>query len=115
MQAMTTATRSFPLLGRETELARLRAALQTAIAGTGRTFVVAGEAGIGKTRLVEELAADADAREVPILRGCCVADAGAPAYWPWQQVVRAATRAGAAIGWSASDPWTPLSDAPPDN
>jgi len=46
-----------PLVGRVAELARLTQALDEADRGTGRTVVVLGEAGIGKTRLVEELAA----------------------------------------------------------
>lgn len=41
-------------LERETELARIAAALDAAAAGTGQVLVIEGEAGIGKTRLVQE-------------------------------------------------------------
>lgn len=50
-----------PFVGRDAELGRLTAALGRAQGGTGTTHVVVGEAGIGKTRLLEELA-DAAAR-----------------------------------------------------
>ncbi|MFQ5856410.1 MAG: tetratricopeptide repeat protein [Anaerolineae bacterium] len=43
-----------PFLGRERELATLHARLDQAIAGQGGLILVAGEAGMGKTRLVAE-------------------------------------------------------------
>lgn len=61
------------LVGRHRELADLRDALDEVRAGTGRTVVVAGEAGIGKTRLVEELTSSAE--DVVVLTGQC-ADSG---------------------------------------
>lgn len=48
-----------PLVGREAELARFRQTLRQAGAGNGRTVAVIGEAGIGKSRLVHELATEA--------------------------------------------------------
>jgi predicted ATPase len=51
--------------------------------------LVAGEAGIGKTRVAEELAADARAREVRVVWGRCHEGEGAPAYWPWRLALRA--------------------------
>jgi predicted ATPase len=44
-----------PLVGRETELARLDVALERLVSGQGQVVLVVGEAGIGKTRLVAEL------------------------------------------------------------
>ena len=51
-------------------------------------MLLAGEPGIGKTRLAEELAAVAAARGVLVLWGRCWEGEGAPAFWPWVQVVR---------------------------
>jgi tetratricopeptide (TPR) repeat protein len=53
-----------PLIGRDRELARARAALAEAMSGQGQVVVVSGEAGVGKTRVVTELAA-----EVPAMGG----------------------------------------------
>ncbi|MEU4362975.1 AAA family ATPase [Promicromonospora sp. NPDC023987] len=61
------------LVGRTNEVETLRQALKAVRAGAGRTVVVAGEAGIGKTRLVDELTSDADG--FLVLSGQC-ADSG---------------------------------------
>jgi class 3 adenylate cyclase len=45
---------SSPLVGREGELQKLRSSLSSLKQGRGQICVIAGEAGIGKTRLVEE-------------------------------------------------------------
>jgi eukaryotic-like serine/threonine-protein kinase len=93
-----------PLVGRTRELAGLRAALREAIAGRGRLILVAGEPGIGKTRLAEELSARARSEGAHVLWGRCWEGRGAPAYWPWVQVIRgyargrSATRLAAELG-----------------
>src|SRR5437870_4595834 len=79
-------------VGRHRELVELRAGLEDAGAGRGRFFLVVGEAGIGKTRLVEELAREAAARSHLVLWGRCWESEGAPPYWPWIQVIRAHLR-----------------------
>ena len=43
-------------VGRSEEMAQLRAGLDSAVRGRGRTFLISGEPGIGKTRLAEEFA-----------------------------------------------------------
>ena len=50
-----------PLVGRERELAVMAAAIDDATAGSGSVVIVQGEAGIGKTRLVQESTAMARA------------------------------------------------------
>ena len=76
------ATRAFApaLIGREPELAELTAALERADAGTAAIAIVAGDAGIGKTRLVEALVALAAERGGRVLAGGCLdlADDGLP-------------------------------------
>jgi DNA-binding CsgD family transcriptional regulator/tetratricopeptide (TPR) repeat protein len=76
-------------VGRATELAALVAALGTAIGGRTATVLVAGEPGIGKTRLLEQLAHLAAARSVPVLWGRATREEGAPAFWPWRLILRA--------------------------
>src|SRR5437762_14211465 len=76
-------------VGRQYELVELRAGLEDAVGGRGRSFLVVGEAGIGKTRLVEELAREAAERGHLVLWGRCWEGEGAPPYWPWIQVIRA--------------------------
>lgn len=56
-----------PLIGRDEELATLRAALDAARAGHGQLTHVVGDAGIGKSRLVEELRAEAEANGIATL------------------------------------------------
>jgi hypothetical protein len=60
------------LVGRDQELRVLRSALDRLAAGHGTTLVVVGEAGVGKSRLIREAAADAGGRGVPVLVGRAV-------------------------------------------
>lgn len=58
-----------PLVGRQAPLAQLQEALRQAEAGSSRLVAVRGEAGIGKSRLVEELIAQAARTNSRILLG----------------------------------------------
>ena len=75
-------------VGREDEMEQLRAAAEDAIAGRGRMVLLVGEPGIGKTRTMQELATYARLRGAQVLVGRCYEGEGAPAYWPWVQIVR---------------------------
>jgi len=75
-------------VGRSIELAHLEACLDAAMAGRGQLALIAGEPGIGKTRLAGELAQRAADRGMDVAWGRCSEDAGAPALWPWIQVLR---------------------------
>ena len=66
----------------------LTADLEAALDGRGGVVLLGGEPGIGKTRLAEELAASAAMRGALVLWGRCWEGEGAPAFWPWVQVVR---------------------------
>jgi predicted ATPase/class 3 adenylate cyclase len=81
-----------PLLGRGRELEELTGALHDALAGHGRLVMLGGEAGIGKTRLAEEAGARAIAKGAQVSWGRCWEGGGAPAYWPWIQVLRESLR-----------------------
>jgi len=54
------------VVGREAELERLEIALEETRYGRGAVVAVTGEAGVGKTRLVDELAARARHRGVTV-------------------------------------------------
>lgn len=75
-------------VGRERELSALRAAVQAAIAGRGGLLLLAGEPGIGKSRLAEELVREARRAGAQVLVGRCWEAGGAPTYWPWVQAFR---------------------------
>jgi DNA-binding CsgD family transcriptional regulator/tetratricopeptide (TPR) repeat protein len=59
-------------VGRTQELARLRDLLARSATGTPLVALIGGEAGVGKTRLAEQLAAAAEEQGVRVLRGGCV-------------------------------------------
>jgi DNA-binding CsgD family transcriptional regulator/tetratricopeptide (TPR) repeat protein len=59
-------------VGRTNELARLRQLLTRAADGQSLVAVISGEAGVGKTRLVEQFAAAAEEQGVRVLGGGCV-------------------------------------------
>jgi DNA-binding CsgD family transcriptional regulator/tetratricopeptide (TPR) repeat protein len=81
------------MVGRERELARLDDALDNAIRGRGRTVVIGGEAGIGKTRLVATVADAARSRSGIVLAGACLpASSGAVPYSAFVEWLRALTR-----------------------
>jgi predicted ATPase/DNA-binding SARP family transcriptional activator len=81
-----------PLVGRARELSGLLSGLEQALAGHGGLFLLAGEPGIGKSRLADELARHARDRGAEVLFGRCWEAGGAPAYWPWVQALRAHVR-----------------------
>lgn len=76
-------------VGRAAELELLDRALTPTAGSSPAIVLVAGEPGIGKTRLVREAAARAAAREVLVAWGRCDEREGAPPFWPWIEVIRA--------------------------
>jgi tetratricopeptide (TPR) repeat protein len=78
-----------PLVGRQRELARLEELLDEARSGERRVVVLAGEAGVGKSRLVAELVSRAGSTGAIVAVGHAHPGQGAPPYWPWAQALRA--------------------------
>src|SRR4029077_8769267 len=76
-----------PLYGRAAELRTLTAAWAAARAGRGRVVLITGEAGIGKTRLVTELARRADNVGARIAVGAGVDVGGEAPLAIWQELV----------------------------
>ena len=62
------------IVGREAELSRMKECLARAMDGDGSTILVSGEAGIGKTRLLEEFVSFTATQKVEILSGTAAAD-----------------------------------------
>ncbi|TXS46708.1 helix-turn-helix transcriptional regulator [Streptomyces sp. uw30] len=79
---------STPLIGRDPELARLSDVLERARGGEARAVLVAGDAGVGKTRVLDEVAGRAGAAGMTVLTGHCVdlGDVGLP-YLPFTEVL----------------------------
>jgi DNA-binding CsgD family transcriptional regulator len=81
-----------PLVGREPELSLLIRSLENAGRGVGTLVWISGEAGVGKTRLAQEIGAEAAARGATVLWSRCIEADGAPPYWPWAEILRAFVR-----------------------
>ena len=78
-----------PLVGRAQELGQLLVHLDRAVAGRSSAVLLAGDAGVGKTRLLEELAVQASKRGMRVLTGHCVdlGEVGLP-YLPFVDLLR---------------------------
>jgi DNA-binding NarL/FixJ family response regulator len=81
--APNTATTRPVLVGRERERALLLEALEATAGGHGTLVLVSGEAGIGKTTLVEDLARRARERGLLALTGSCYDQTTTAPYGPW--------------------------------
>ncbi len=83
---------SLPFVGRDQSLARLQAIGQDPLAGRGVTVLLQGEAGIGKTRLVDELT-DRLSTDPPhwlVLRGSCSPFDDLLSYGPFLEAFQSA-------------------------
>ena len=75
------------IVGRTGQLATLATLLDAARAGRGRAALVVGEAGIGKTTLVRELADRAGSAAIATIWCWCPPDNAVP-YFPWGRLLR---------------------------
>lgn len=98
-----------PLVGRDTEVERIAALLDEATAGRVVVAFVGGEAGIGKSRLLGELAARAAARRVTVLRGAAY---DGETRLPFGPFVEALDACAAKLGPDRSAAW--LAALPPE-
>ena len=90
-----------PLVARAGILAEIDSVLAAACAGRGELLMITGEPGIGKTRLAEEAARQADGFEV--IWTWCPAAAGAAALRPWSRVLRILAGGHAAVARLIAD------------
>ncbi len=76
-------------VGNRTLLARIDELLHGVVSGRGAVLLLAGEAGIGKSRAARETVRLAAAIGLTVVRGGAGAPLGAPPFWPWVEVFRA--------------------------
>ncbi|MFH9011903.1 AAA family ATPase [Streptomyces sp. NPDC017943] len=77
-----------PVVGRDAELARLSGVLERARAGEARAVLLAGDAGVGKTRVLDEAGKRAAEAGMTVVTGHCVdlGDVGLP-YLPFTEIL----------------------------
>ena len=95
------------LIGRDAESGWLRSALGAAQNGMGKMVFLTGEAGIGKSRLASELAAEAQARGATVLAGRAVPASGSIPYRPLTEALQQALRERAFPDDPSLAPWLP--------
>jgi tetratricopeptide (TPR) repeat protein len=71
-------------VGREAEIEELEAYLKSAIQEKGKTVFIEGEAGTGKTRLLNEFLKNVDEQNVTLLSGQCLSNISIP-YFPFME------------------------------
>ena len=82
------------LVGRDNERRVLRDALDFACSGHGRVVLLGGEAGIGKSALISDLARQASKQSFPVHTGYCVNSRSPAPYGPWIELTRVARLSG---------------------
>lgn len=75
------------LVGRDQQLGAAVALVVGALDGAGGLLLITGEAGIGKTRLADEVVLRL-AGTAHVSWGTCWDDPGTPPFWPWPKVIR---------------------------
>ncbi len=86
---------TIPLIGREQEMGILQGGLEETLQGRGHPISLVGEAGVGKSRLVEEVVALAHDRGLNVRIGHTPSYGTRIPYAPWTDILRAY------LGWTA--------------
>lgn len=104
-----------PLAGRNDEVGAIRSALRSATRGHGRTVVISGDAGVGKSRLLDETAQLATRAGCAVLHARCTDSGEAVPFELAMQLLSPVQDAenGAALAQTAGDAWTWLLQASP--
>ena len=98
----TVSVQQLPLIGRDAELKQLREALEAARTGSGRVVDIVGEAGLGKTRLLQALIEQAEGFKV--LHAVCEAYTASTPYAVWRELLREC------LGFGRDDPDDAVAD-----
>jgi DNA-binding CsgD family transcriptional regulator len=80
------------IVGRDMEREQLRLLLEKCQTGQGSLVLVSGEAGIGKTALIDAMISDTRSQEILVLVGRCYDITTTPPYGPWVEILRTYTR-----------------------
>jgi adenylate cyclase len=80
--------RGVPFVGRDEELAAITAVLRGQLDGHGGVVGLAGEPGVGKSRLTQAVREWADDRGVLWLEARCISYGSGVAYWPFVDLLR---------------------------
>ena len=99
-----------PYVEREAERASLRRLLDDTLVGHGKLALVAGEPGVGKSRLVAEIGEVAQARGMRVFAGHCVEMSGAAPYLPYVEIIEQAISGPR----SSLELWKALGDVAPE-
>ena len=110
VRASAVPARLTPYVEREAERASLRRLLDDTLVGHGRLALVAGEPGVGKSRLVAEIGEVAQARGMRVLTGHCVEMSGAGPYLPYVEIIEQAISGPR----SSLELWKALGDVAPE-
>ena len=89
MQQLTGRT---PFIGRKQERTQLRGSLERLQRGEGCVVLIGGEPGVGKTRLVEEILAEAEGRDFRTLTGRCYEMDAPPPFLPFIELLEQASK-----------------------
>jgi DNA-binding CsgD family transcriptional regulator/tetratricopeptide (TPR) repeat protein len=90
MEGVASRVSSPRFIGRDAETAAMASAVEAARAGDSSIVLIGGEAGIGKTRLIDEVAARARAGGAVVLHGGCVSlgEGGGLPFAPFVEALR---------------------------
>src|SRR6201996_119630 len=99
------------MIGRDTELAAVEAALRAATAGHGGCVLITGEPGIGKSRLPRERARRARPRGVGVVPGRAVPQSATAPYRPLTDALMQLLRDQAIPADPTMEPWLPALSA----
>ena len=79
-------------MGRHREMEELETALIEMLTGQRRLMMLAGEPGIGETRIAREVSSHAEMPGFIALWANCNEEESAAPYWPWVQIIRSYLR-----------------------
>ncbi|MFE1522254.1 BTAD domain-containing putative transcriptional regulator, partial [[Kitasatospora] papulosa] len=75
------------LVGRADELSALQRAVEPALGNGTAVVLLEGEPGVGKSRLMKEIARNVEDRGALVVWGHCLEGEGRPTMWPWVETV----------------------------